>query len=1214
MQSDPALRLVMTKVLQPTTRSEQRGPSPEVATPLHALSFTRSQAEAFRRDPSQGLSRITSTYKRAVQRFDQGSITRKELKQLANDLRNYAHDIRQSGQRSAQRATEKIESMALGLDKRARTDLGPSSVRPISEIFNPELETVLRKVASNRDVQKALSTQNADNAYHQLRHGSHYTTTPSGATVIFLASLESGRRALVEQAERTNCEAHGSVVAMTPREGLTLITHYLPQPKGQQIILNGPLHINGDDVEKNNFVNRLISCQAAIREYLDTFRGDFKTAAITENREDLAHSNEVGDAALRSVLGMSKNCYELSERLHFLGINTWDLQALGSSKRDLPADLFRSIDPAEMLQHVSPALIKSLATSADIDLNDPQAYDAIAKELLSQPWSTIVAPDQVVSFQPSDPPDARTSKPDKDWTIQVVRSHVHPWHDHDRHFFSKREVAELIQTRGISVFITAAISETEKRVEQLRQDIRKHSDTVQRARDLVQEGDLVGALSILNENLERGNDRDALGRQPLSLRFHGAVTHSHVNSEIAIHEAILSNFHKQIEKAGTRLNQLQRVTTVEDCIELFFAQPRGYGTFQESEADVLTRRADETNPALNQHGPSIEIIENPFGSLYAVADRGNAITNLRYEGPGERQTPSIGLDRWLDGDRLTASEIVRSYDAAMATTAQPLHQVVIHDQNSGVRRFALPPHGIVSWLIMNRRADIEESLDHPLTASKRVVADQEHLFVDWPESGTLQPENIRKVTALLQEHGVDSDDITTIIAQLDRFYRTAPDYETRYPLHATMPDTCIKDPGLMERYLSVAERIAEQGETLPPELSVILQSLHKIKWDKPLRVARGIELLGGMLDLLTTSTKLETAADSVRQILSSPKLIMTLQRAIEGELDRPELFPQVEGSDEQAAVSPPWTQRFKAFVNAETEKEREIEAHRARALAWLNRPPSPPHVEEHIESPQETSDIHRPVSHSVRAPSELTYPPEYASELRRDGKFDPEFAQEILRKCLRNVVEKEGVIDPDDFNFTPPEDEHDLKEHQEATRILKELLATEFNQFGIGAKPVDPYHEATRRIQDTFNRTGYIDLQQLLASYDGSIKNQNVELHLAIAKEIAGRLITNIPPLSSTTQVNSDEATLSTPSYSLIREELFARINDEDFPQQVQELVNSLYERDKVVRFWDLAMGAGNDPVVATKYNDALLRSLVAIPDNHRANWRFNYFVAQMKS
>lgn len=1205
----------MPKSLQQSVRGEQRGPSLGETAPLRSVSFSRPQVEAFKKDPSQGLSRITAAYKRALQRVNEGSITRKELKQLANNFRNYAHDIGQSDRRSAQRTSNKIESMARGLDKRASSDLGPSAVRPISEIFNPELEKILRTVASNGEVKKALNTSNADNAFHQLRHGSHYTTTPSGATVIFLASLESGRLALVEQAEKTRCEASAPVVAMTPREGLTLITHYLPNSKGLQIKLNEPLHVNGPNPVGNSFLNRLLSYNAARVRYCKQFGDEFKNVARAEGREDLAQSEKLVESALHSPLVGCRNAYELASRLLLFGVKC-------GPDLEICADLFVSIEPDQISRHLSPLTIESLAQSAGVDPSDPQACEIIADELRRQPWHSIAAPDQVTFCSPLEDAHTHTEAPDSSWSIGVFRAHVHPLLDSSLaeasrpfesggyNLFSQREVTKVLHSRGILELVSAEISKTEKFIEDLSQSIRRHASEVQSARELVQSGDLAGALSLLNELLESSSDKkDAIGRYPLSLRFNGVVTHSHVSSEIAIHEALLDNAHKRVEGARTRLQQYREAATTEDVVGILFAQPRGGGTFQESWPDVLSRRAEELNPALNQHGVSLQIIENPFGSLYAVADKGNAITNLRYEGPGERQSPGIGLDRWLDGDRLTKSEIVRSFDHAKDSPAQTLDGMVIYDLDSGMRRFAMTPRNILSWLITNRRSDMEESLGHPLPATMRTVAGEEYLFVDWSRSGTLQPENIRKITALLREHAVHSVDSNAVLSQLDRMYRAAPDYETQYPLHASMPNVCTTNPDLMERYLTVATTIAERGTTLPPELPVILKSLESMRFNT--RVERGIELLSEMLNILTISDETEgSALYSVRQLFGSPELCRTLQRVIEGEIDSPELFPSESSRDEQAGISPPWSQRFKAFVDAETSRKRAKEEYIAAFLAGKKKEQSTAELEDLIVSPPNNPKVlDDNAAGRATDPSEFLFPPEYASDLRRDGKFDPDFAREVLRRCLRNVVEREGKIDPEDWGFTPPE-EGDRSEHEEAKSILTDLLAGEFNQFLPGATPADPYQEATQKIQAEFRSWGHVDLQRVLGSYDGSIEEQNVGLHLAIAREIAGRMVSNIPPQSATSYSNVEEAVLLKPSYELIREDLFARVYDDNFPQQMEELVASLYQRDKVVRFWDLAVAAENDPAAAAKFNEVLLQALLTIPENPQANSLYDYFVA----
>jgi hypothetical protein len=236
------------------------------------------------------------------------------------EFRNYADEIRQGRRGSFVKVCRKIESMASALERLSRTDLGPSSVRPLSEILTPEIDLLLRKVAASEAVQKALNTGNAGIAHQHLRRSSRYAKTPSGSTVIFLASLESGRRALVDYSKETRCEAKAMVVAMTPPNGPTLLTHYLPRPPGLHIALDaGGLQGRKEDVISE--LELLVSYHEAREAYVAENREQLETVARREGREDLARSPESIDAIIRSACGLSEQSHHLWNYESIIGVS-----------------------------------------------------------------------------------------------------------------------------------------------------------------------------------------------------------------------------------------------------------------------------------------------------------------------------------------------------------------------------------------------------------------------------------------------------------------------------------------------------------------------------------------------------------------------------------------------------------------------------------------------------------------------------------------------------------------------------------------------------------------------------------------------------------------------------------------------------------------------------------------------------------------------------
>lgn len=1172
----------MTKLISLNHKVQPDHTYPAGVSSLHAISFTHSDVERFARDLPKGLRAITATYKRALQRHEQGDISRKELRQLALDFRNYAHEIRGAGRGSFQKVSRKIESMAFGLEKRARADLGPSSVRPVSEILTPEIDSVLRKVATSEAVQEALNTRNADTVYQHLRRYSHYAKTPSGNTVIFLASLESGRRALVEHAKATKCETIAPVAAMTPRDGLTLLTHYLTEPQGLQIALKEGLRLNGGNVAVESQRKLLISYHETRDKYLAETREQLKTIALEEGREDLAHSPESIDTVIRSVFGLSEDQSHLLEHAALVGLGSIDVM--------IPWDLFENVS-AYALNHLSEYTLGVLAEGSSPDLQDLKTRKALTRRLLTQPWSSIVTPDSVTRLGTFERYLDTIAAPDPKWSVALELAHVHPLYGavvpksfnavvpDGYNIYSANDVLRAIGKQGLTSFVSNATDEVKARMARFGAEIERYSNGIDSARTLLEGGCFGEARAILDSALQSSG----LQRSRYRSSFHrltGSAVHTQTSLEIDRHEIVLLRARSRMEQLKVLLKGLQEAKSAEDVVGALFDSSGGSGTFEESHPDTFARRKDHTLYKSNPRLPSIGIIDNPLGSLYSVGDGDSALTNLRYDGPGERRTPTAGVALWLDGDRLSSSEIVMSHDIDLRKTPQALHDMVILDERSGGRRFALSPDSLLSWLITKHHAAVTRALGHDIPTSMRMVAGVQYTFVDWPDSGTLQPKSIRSIAEILREYGIQSAEISSVLVQFDSFYRAAPDYETKNPLHAHMPLACIESPALMERYLAVASTIRHHSNELSTGISTLLK-LSENRGEDSSTVLRAIRFMEAAFKFL-----LVPAQDSnhtlriLRQILNSEEFLKSLRSAIVRE-KHPELFSATSETTSYPATSSRWETALEHFFLSAYAGHLQSKLSDAGVFVFTLRVTA-------SDGPNQCS-----------------------------AELGSTFITDVRREHLCNV---NVSVDVDRFLGTSEEERYSafLGTLQEYGLVRQKDKSNSFinvkptgrqspmydgdNKFLSGITPEDPSQKVAQLIKHAFERHGYVDLEAVLNSYDAPVEALNVEFYVTVAREIAGRLVTNIPPKFAESQSCSGGAVLPQPSYVLMREALFANIEDEDFGDQMQELVRTLYERDKIVRFWDLAIGPESNPAAAAKFNQALLESLASIAGNIDAN------------
>jgi hypothetical protein len=634
------------------------------------------------------------------------------------------------------------------------------------------------------------------------------------------------------------------------------------------------------------------------------------------------------------------------------------------------------------------------------------------------------------------------------------------------------------------------------------------------------------------------------------------------------------------------LKALQEAKSAEDVVGALFDGPGGSGTFEESEPDTFSRRRDHAQYKTNPRVPSIGIIDNPLGSLYAVGDGDSAHTNLRYDGPGERRTPRMGGALWLDGDRLSSSEIVMSYDVEMRKTPQPLCDMVILDEQSGLRRFALSPDSLIWWLITKHHSTVVTALGHDIPTSMRTVAGVQHTFVDWPDSGTLQPKSIRSMVALLREYGIASEEIFAVLEQFDRFYRAAPEYVTMNPLHVHMPFACIKSPVLMERYLAVAGTIRHHSNELPIGISTLLK-LSDDRREDHTTVVRAVGFIESALDILSVSAQdSNDTATMLRQILNSEQLVCALKRAIVwGEYS--ELYSETNDRASRVTISSPWGSALERFFFSACARQLGSRLRDAELFVFDLRITASDGTNESSADSQPCSrfitDVQRGGLHSVRI------------TVDRDAFLR---ASDEERYCVfRDALQEHGRI----LKGDPSESLSAIKPGARGSPKYAEA-----NGVPSSAGLEEPLKRAVRLIQDAFDRDGYVDLEAVLDLYDGGPEALNVELYVTVAREVAGRLVMNIPPGFRELQSCPEDAVLPQPSYALMREALFAKIEDEDFGDQMQDLVRALFEKDKVVRFWDLAIGPERNSAAATKFNQALLESLANLSGNIEANKCFN--------
>jgi hypothetical protein len=928
----------------------------------------------------------------------------------------------------------------------------------LSEILTPEIDLLLRKVAASEAVQKALNTGNAGIAHQHLRRSSRYAKTPSGSTVIFLASLESGRRALVDYSKETRCEAKAMVVAMTPPNGPTLLTHYLPRPPGLHIALDaGGLKVRVEQVKSQ--LEFLAAYHEAREGYVAQNREQLQTIARREGREDLACSPESIDAIIRSAFGLSEGYLSLWSYANIVGYYPLVSEEV--------KDLIEAVSPRG-LDYLSKHTIAALAQGRSPDLEDPESRQALTKQLLTQPWSSISTPLSTYHLWKLEDHIDTSVAPDSTWSVATVWAHVHPFLStvvpqsfedvvpDGYNIFSATDVLRAIGAQGLPSFISNAISDVTGWLKRYEQKNKAHSKSIDMARTLLEEGENREGFATLDRAVQ-----DVLEfRSAIQTKRQFASSESaRLSFEIDKHELLLSRTRDEIQQGKVVLRLLQEAKNAEDIIGALFHGLWPGGTFGESQRDMFNRRWYHAQYQSGSQKPSISIIENPFGSFYALGDGDSGLTNQRYEGPGESRTPTVRETMWLHGDRLSAVEIVMSHDAKMQKIPQSICDMVILDQVSGSRRFAVRPPSSLEWLITKRTSAVEAALGHQIPISTRMVGDVPYTFVEWPNSGTLQPESIRKILKLSEEFAIDS---WKLLTKFDRFYRAAPHYEKINPLHVHMPRVCIKDPKLMEEYLGAASAISDQAQDLPKALASLLR-ISENRGETSVEVRCAVCFITHALALFSSHAEEgNRTAIILRLMLNSEEFLCSLKEAIASE-----------------------SFYFRTFE------------------AW---------------------------------------------EKKLTSFFLEEYAG-----CLETKLHEAGVFDG--------------------------ILVVKAAEVACQGSGEDGATFITAVQQEPPTRvTVSVDIDRFLRAFND-------------AYPIFADALRRFSPVVDKSDT-FPRARQGDTSYLQIREELFATLNNHDFETELPNRLTTLRQRGLSLRFWDLAIGPGDDHAAVAKFNQALLKSL----------------------
>jgi hypothetical protein len=708
--------------------------------------------------------------------------------------------------------------------------------------------------------------------------------------------------------------------------------------------------------------------------------------------------------------------------------------------------------------------------------------------------------------------------------------------------------------------------------------IKDRSNAIASARSLLEQGSYGDVLATL----EAGFASASFYYQQAHNCLSAGSAHIQVAFQIDKHEVTLSWSRDLVEQERGVLQALQEARSAEDLIGALYYSFEARGSLEESAHDIRVRRKYYTQRGSSLRGASVGIIHNSLGSLYAISDVDSGLTNLRYEGPGERRVASIGGAVWLDGDRLSSSEIIVTCDPAMREIPQVLERMMICDQHSGVRRFAVSRNSLLSWLMTHQHAALATALGHDFSASIRMVAGKSYTFVEWPDIGTLQPSSVKRIAALVGRGGVGSDGIGELLADLDRFYRTAPDYENMNPLHVNMPLVCYESAALMERYLAVANAILSRSDELPTEISSLLK-LSEDRGGSYEAVSRAICFLERALKVLSLSADDSSlSVTMLRRILNCEALTSALKRKIVKSGVRIRPF-ELDSTSPNGGISASWELDIEDFLVSEyvSRLQSELED---RGLSF-----SP------LGIVASEGMNHDSANTSVRST--------IISDVRPDGARGVSVMVHMDAFLLASDEERSDAL----IAALQEYEQRRERERSDPTGTggsysLRGILHSKSRRLSEAFPDLDRAEKARQLMQYAFEQYGYVDLKAILDVHDASPDTVDLGWYVTVAREVAGRMVFNIPSLAAQPQVRCEDSDVLRSSYISMRDALFAHIEDKDFAEQMLELVKALYQRDKIVRFWDLAMGPEGRPEAVEKFNQTLLESLRDLSGNVEAN------------